>query len=197
MKYPSEFPHDARARVEAETLRAYAALEQDVRGIESWRRDVPFIRCVMRVFIAFAREACEFGKKSNHRAWSDRELDQRCRDFLLEIVIDAWEHKAKDLGIRKMFSSTHNWGYSLDDDARRKIEKSPEWKEYQELLLDAFESQSARAADCSLPQHEQASGMALETDNAGPLSGDHHAFRTTGSLPIGAPGHLGTASALP
>jgi hypothetical protein len=51
MKYPSEFRRDARARVEAETLRAYAALEQEVRGIESWRRDVPFIRCIMRVFI--------------------------------------------------------------------------------------------------------------------------------------------------
>jgi hypothetical protein len=166
MKYPSEFPQDARARVETETLRAYAALEQEVRGIESWRRDVPFIRCVMRVFIAFAREACEFGKKSNHWAWSDSELDQRCRDFLLMIVIDAWEDKAKDLGIRKMFSSTHNWGYSLDDGARRKIENSPEWKEYQDLLLDAFESQSARAADCSLPQHEEAGGMALKNAEA-------------------------------
>jgi hypothetical protein len=166
MKYPSEFPRDARARVETETLRAYAALEQDVRGIESRRRDVPFIRCVMRVFVAFARQACEFGKKSNHRAWSDRELDQRCRDFLLMIVIDAWEDKAKDLGIRKMFSSTHNWGYSLDDGARRKIENSPEWKEYQDLLLDVFESQSARAADCRLPQHEQAGGMALKNAEA-------------------------------
>jgi hypothetical protein len=141
MKYPSEFPRQARARVEAETLRAHRALEQDVRGTESRRRDVPFIRCVMRVFLVFAREACEFGKKSGHRAWSDRELDQRCRDFLLSIVIDAWEDKAKDLGIRKMFSSG-GWGYSLDDDARRKIEMSDEWKQYQELLLDAFESQS-------------------------------------------------------
>ena len=150
MKYRSEFPHDARARVEAETLRAYAALEEDVRGIERWRRDVPFIRCVMRVFVAFAREACEFGKKSNHPDWSDRELDQRCRDFLLSIVIDAWEEKAKDLGIREMFSSS-GWGYSIQEDDRRKIEKSPEWKQYQALLLDAFEAQSARAADCNLP----------------------------------------------
>src|SRR5260370_20045656 len=98
MKYRSDLQREARARVEAETLRAYAALEQDVRGVESRRRDVPFIRCVMRVFIIFAREACEFGKKNNYRAWSDRELDQRCREFLLEIVIDAWEDKAKDLG---------------------------------------------------------------------------------------------------
>jgi len=172
MKYPSEFPQDARARVETEALRAYAVLEQEVRGIESWRRDVPFIRCIMRVFIAFAREACAFGKKSNLPVWSDSELDQRCRDFLLSIVVDLWEDKAKDLGIRKMFSSPHNWGYSLDDGARRKIENSPEWKEYQDLLLDAFESQSARAADCSLPQHEQAGGTAPKTDGAGASSGE-------------------------
>jgi hypothetical protein len=170
MKYPSEFPQDARARVETETLRAYAALEQEVRGIESSRRDIPFIRCIMRVFIAFAREACEFGKKSHHWAWSDSELDQRCRDFLLMIVVDAWENKAKDLGIRKMFSSTHNWGYSLDDGARRKIECSPQWKGYQDLLLEALESQSVRAADCSLPQHEQADGRAPENTEAS--SGD-------------------------
>jgi hypothetical protein len=129
MQYPSEFPHDARARVEAETRRAYIALEQDVRGMESWRRNVPFLRCVMRIFLVFAREACEFGKKTHHPDWSDCELDQRCRDFLLEIVMDAWEHKANDLGIRKVFSS-HGWGYSINDDDRRKIEKSPEWKQY-------------------------------------------------------------------
>jgi DNA-binding XRE family transcriptional regulator len=168
MKYRSEFPPDARARVEAETLRAYAALEQDVRGMERWRREVPFIRCVMRVFIAFAREACEFGKKSNHRDWSDRELDQRCRDFLLSIVIDAWEDKAKDLGIREMFSSS-GWGYSIKEDDRRKIEKSPEWKQYQELLRDAYEVQSARAADGSLPQRGPASATASETEASEPL----------------------------
>jgi len=93
----------------------------------------------MRVFLVFAREACAFGKKSGHRAWSDRELDQRCREFLLSVVIDAWEDKGKDLGIRQMFSS-RGWGYSLDDDAKRKIEKSPEWNQYQDLLLDAFEA---------------------------------------------------------
>jgi hypothetical protein len=145
MKYHSEFPRDARARVEAETLRAYRLLGKDVRGVEAWRREGQFIRCVMRVFLGFAREACEFGKDSGRRAWSDRELDQRCREFLLMIVVDAWEEKGKDLGIRKPFSSPHNWGYSLDDDARRNIEKSPEWEQYQELLLEAFEAQSARA----------------------------------------------------
>src|SRR5438309_782306 len=97
MRYRSEFPRRARARVEAERVRAYAALERDVRGIESWRRNDPFIRCVMRVFLAFAYEASEFGKKSNHGAWSDSELDQRCREFLLSTVIEAWEEKAKDL----------------------------------------------------------------------------------------------------
>jgi DNA-binding XRE family transcriptional regulator len=163
MKYRSEFPPDARARVEAETLRAYAALDQDVRGVESRRRDVPFIRCVMRVFIAFAREACEFGKKSNHRDWSDRELDQRCREFLLSIVIDAWEDKAKNLGIRQMFSSS-GWGYSIKEDDRQEIEKSPEWKQYQLLLLDALEAQSARTVDCSLPQRGPASATASETE---------------------------------
>ena len=141
MKYPNEFPRNARARVEAETLRAFSVLEQDVRGKARSERDVLFVRCVMRIFLVFVREACEFGKKSGHRAWSDRELDQRCRDFLLSIVIDAWQDKAKDLGVRHMFTS-RGWGYSILDDDRRRIEKSEEWKQYQELLLDAIESQA-------------------------------------------------------
>jgi hypothetical protein len=42
MKYRNEFPRNARARVEAETLRAYEALEQDIRG--RLARVVPFRR---------------------------------------------------------------------------------------------------------------------------------------------------------
>lgn len=141
MIYRSEFPRRARARVEAERLRAYDALERDVRGIERWRRDAPFIHCVMQVFLAFAQEAREFGKTSNRRAWSDYQLDQRCREFLLSIVIDAWEDKAKYLGISKMFSSS-GWGYSINDAARQKMEKSPEWKQYQKLLSEAFTEQA-------------------------------------------------------
>jgi hypothetical protein len=119
----------------------------------------------MRVFLSFAREACEYGKKSHHPAWSDRELDQRCRDFLLSIVIDAWEDKGKDLGVSKMASSG-GWGYSIDDDANRKIDKSPEWKQYQELLIDALESQSVRAEDCNLPRAEQIGHTAPRTCGA-------------------------------
>lgn len=167
MQYPSEFPHDARARVEAETRRAYVALDQDVRGMENWRRNVPFLRCVMRIFLAFAGEACKFGMKSHHPAWSDCELDQRCRDFLLEIVIDAWEHKGKNLGINKMFSS-QGWGFSITDDDQRKIEKSPEWMQYQDLLIEAFDAQSVPATDDSLPQPESAAQTLPETEAAVP-----------------------------
>jgi hypothetical protein len=71
--------------------------------------------------------------------------------------------RQKDLGIRKMFSSS-GWGYSLDDDDRRKIEKSPEWKQYQELLLDTFDAQSAYAADSNSPQPELAGDAASKTE---------------------------------
>ncbi|MBZ5623043.1 MAG: hypothetical protein LAQ69_30590 [Acidobacteriia bacterium] len=146
MTYPSEFPQNSRAEVEAEAIRAYTALEQNVRGTESWQRDVLFIRCVMRVFLAFVRKACEFAKKNNDPAWSDRELDQRCRDFLLSVVIDAWQDTGQGLGISRMFSY-RGCGYSLYDDARRKVEDSPEWKQYRDLLLDALDVQAARTAD--------------------------------------------------
>jgi len=104
---------------------------------------------------------------------------------LLSIAINAWEDKAKDLSIRRIFSSPHNWGYSLDDDARRRIEKTPEWKQYHELLLGAFESQSARAARGSLPQHEQAGGTVPKTDNAEALSGGGAPAEQRESSPIG------------
>ena len=189
MKYPSEFPQDAQARVEAETLRAYEALEQDVRGIERGRRDVPFVRCVMRIFLVYAHEAGAFGKMSREASWSARELDQRCREFLLSIVIDAWEDRAKDLGVRKMFSSPHNWGYSLDDEMRRKIERSPAWKRYQDLLLDAFDAQSVRAADGSSPDSAQVGGIASKTDNTGSSTGSltPTEYRVTSPIDLPSP----------
>jgi hypothetical protein len=113
----------------------------------------------MQVFLAFAREAMDYAIKSDDPAWSDRELDQRCRDFLLSIVVDAWEDKGKDLGVRKMASST-GWGYSIHDDAKRKLESSPEWKQYRELLLGALDAQSARPEEC---KSTQADGAAIIT----------------------------------
>jgi hypothetical protein len=147
MQYPSELPQDAQARVEAERIRAYLALEQDVSGTKSWRRDNQFIRCVARIFIAFAREVCAFARKQNHPDWSGGELDLRCREFLLSVAIEAWEEKAKDIGIEPIHWSPNHWGYSLRDDARRKIERSPEWSEYQALLLDILKSQSVQQAE--------------------------------------------------
>jgi len=72
--------------------------------------------------------------------------------------------------------------------ARRQIERSPEWKQYQELLLGAFESQSARAAG-GLPQHEQAGSTVPKTDSAGALSGGGTPAEQRESPPIGASGN--------
>jgi hypothetical protein len=167
--YCEEFPSDARARVEIERLVAYAELARESRGVNQRRREALFIRCVLRIFLAFVREACEFAKRSNHLAWSDRELDRRCREFLLEIFIDAYEDKAKDLGIRRRLSSLHGQGFSLDREARLKVEKSAEWIKYQELLGDALEAQSTPTSIAEgpgpLPEHEQADGTESRKDN--------------------------------
>jgi hypothetical protein len=142
MQYPSQLPQDAQARVETERIRAYLTLQQDIAGCKRWQRDDLLIRCVVRIFMAFAREACTFARKRNLPDWYGAELDQRCREFLLSIAIDAWEEKARDLGIERIYWSPNHWGYSLKEDARQKIERSPEWSEYQALLLDTLESQS-------------------------------------------------------
>jgi len=141
----------------------------------------------MRIFLVYAHEACAFGNSSHRALWSAGEIDQRCREFLLSIVIDAWEDRAKDLGIRRMFSSPHNWGYSLDDDVRRKIERSPEWKRYKDLLLDAFDAQSVRPADDNSPEPEQARGIASKTDHAGASTGGLTRAEHRATLPIGLP----------
>jgi hypothetical protein len=95
-------------------------------------------------------------------------LEQTCCDSLLPIVIDTWEDKGKDPGIRKMFSSPYHRGYSLDDDVKRKIEKLPEWREYRELLRDALEAQSARASVGSVPQPEPPSQSSPQTETTLP-----------------------------
>jgi hypothetical protein len=188
VKYPGEFPPDARARVESEKLRVYAMLEQDVQGLARGRRDLLFIGSVMRVFLAFAREACASGRSCDPPAWSDSELDQTCREFLLSIVIEAWEDKARYLGVRQMFRSTHHWGYSLDEDAKRRIAASPEWKEYQNLLLGALEFQSTRSDPEEPSGGVPKGGTSLEDERTapdpgtnGPQIGDRQPFRDEAS----------------
>jgi hypothetical protein len=150
--YRDEFPAGARARVESQRLRAYDALEREAQGVDRQRKEVTFLRCVASIFLVFAREACEFAKHTDDPVWSGRELDQRCREFLLEVFIDAFEDRGKDLRIRKMFSSRSHWGYSLDSDVRVRFEKLPEFIEYQELLRDAVDAHSARGEDGDLPE---------------------------------------------
>src|SRR5712692_2941798 len=144
MKYRDEFPRDARSRIEVERLRAYASLSEDVADLEWWRRKVPFLKCVMRIFLACAREACAFAKSSKHLAWSDTELDQRCREFLHTTVVKAWHDKGQALGVQTMFQHD-GWRYSIYDEDRREIEGLPEWQQYQALLLETLEFQSHAA----------------------------------------------------
>ena len=144
----SEFPVDAIGRVKAETLRAHIALEQEVSRLERMKREAPFLRCVLRIFLAFAREATQLAKTPDHPDWCDSELDPRCRSFLIEAMIESWESLGKDPGVRKMFSS-RGWGYSIDEDVLRKITKFPEWKQYQTLLLEALDIQSVPLASVS------------------------------------------------
>jgi len=139
--YRTEFPQELKALVEAERILAYDELQREVAGLETWQTQGPFTRCVLRIFLAFAGAACEFGKQSRHQAWSDRELVQRCDDFLQATVIDAWEDKGRLLGISRSFTSG-TFSPSLNPEMMSRLKKSQEWEKCQALLLDALRTQA-------------------------------------------------------
>jgi len=81
MDYPREFSPQARNSVEAERIKAYQDFEK-AKAAARWDSDVEALlrQCVLRVLLAFAREACAISKGGSP-GWSIDKIDRVCREF--------------------------------------------------------------------------------------------------------------------
>jgi hypothetical protein len=136
MDYPADFPAPSRARVEAERLKAKRVMDQE-RG-ESPRVLYAYI---LRVFMAFSKEACELGKQ---RVWNIGDVSGASKEFLRRFTIDAFYEEGHDRYERKFPDMTSNWDGSLLQEVRRSFEKSEEWRRHEVALLEVAEVLGAK-----------------------------------------------------
>jgi hypothetical protein len=154
MEYPQHFPAESRARVEAATIRAGREFDSK-KPKAQWRSEVEalFRTYVLTPFLVFAKEA------SRLKLWPVDEMDQKCREFLRGLAIDAYFQKGKAAGLSDMIS---NLDGSILWKAQQEIEKTSQWRKYENLRLKLAVAQSsgvqnnnktARTAESKATEH--------------------------------------------
>jgi hypothetical protein len=112
--YPQEFSAQARARVEAERIIAKRDLEQfqSEKPPDKWAKDCRtwderlFYRYILRVFLAFALEACKVGRQG---IWAVDRIRAEAEEFLRRFTIQAYYESGRDRYGEKFANMTSNW----------------------------------------------------------------------------------------
>lgn len=118
MIYPTDFPPESRARVEASRIRAGRRFDSD-KAKAKWHSDIEalFKRYMLTVFLSFAKEACLL------RLWPAGKMREKCQEILRLLTSEAYFQKGKAAGLRDMIS---NWNGSILWEFQQEIEKTPE-----------------------------------------------------------------------
>jgi hypothetical protein len=130
MKYPAEFPAEVQDRIETEKIRAYRDLRVSPLvpvGLELFK---VVDRCIMRIFRAYAKEACELRPRFR---WTIERVDRDAEEFLRRLVITVVEEEAPQLRT----SWLSDWVRPPGSATVQRLKDSPEWKEYEDMLLNA------------------------------------------------------------
>ena len=133
--YPSGFPPESRARVEAEKIRAGRDFET-AKQTARWTSNVEahLRQYILRVFFVFANEAC------SRQLWAVDKIDRTSREFLRRLTIEAYYEKGYDQQERRLSEMISNAAGSILPKVQREFDKSPEWHQFQEDLLTVAEA---------------------------------------------------------
>lgn len=101
---------------------------------------------LLRVFRAFAHQACELGR-SDPNLWSVNRVDDACIEFLRQLATDV----QVDLGESRIHRMIGHFGYIVPE-VWEEFAASPEWEEYQQELGKIAELQATGQSDNSDPQ---------------------------------------------
>ncbi|HKW35535.1 MAG TPA: helix-turn-helix transcriptional regulator [Candidatus Acidoferrum sp.] len=126
LKYPDHLSPEARDRIEKEKIRASKELLP--ASAYDFNDQELAIRCIMRIFLAFAKEACVL--RSEH-GWTLDRVQREADEFLRKLTITVVSDKFP--GLYQHWIS--NWDGSISGDVKRHLKSSPEWAQYEELLL--------------------------------------------------------------
>jgi len=170
MEYPQEFSVQARARVVAKQLKATRKLEQiqTKEPPEGWAEnrldECAFYAYILRVFLAFAHEACELGRQGT---WPVDRIRKKANDFLREFTIEAYYEKGCDRFGNRFREMIDNHDGSLLPELERYFHQSEEWHQF-EKALSAIAKRPPAPSD--LPGHpskpESSDGAVPTVDEA-------------------------------
>jgi hypothetical protein len=141
MVYPREFSPQARARVEAERLKARQqfAQAQGEGPPADWTRYrwevTGFCVYVLRVFAAFAHEACDLGTQ---RTWTVDRVRSVAEEFLRRFTVEAYYEEFREV--------TSHSNRSLLPKMERSFRNSPQWHQFEAELLAVAERQAGLEA---------------------------------------------------
>lgn len=193
MQYPAEFPPESRAAVAAEKARAGKDLDTARENLP-WKKYGPgqdleaeLRRYILRQFEVFVREACKLGRKG---VWHVDRLEQAVLEFLRLATIDATHSKGYDRSGRTFGRDwISNWGGSIQPEVQRQFERSGEWQQFQDALLEVADSQIAGAANlsgnCLEVELEEATNNSAQSESARGTVSEVVPSKTRGATPLG------------
>ncbi len=145
-EYPEEFSRQARARIEAERLKARKQLKQQ-RNQVPWSggylprpADEKNLRkYILRVFLVVAQEMCKLGLQG---LWTVDRIRPEVEEFLRRFTIKAHSDEGYDKQGRKLEEMTDYYG-SIKEEVWWAFKESAEYHQFEQELL-AVAEQHAR-----------------------------------------------------
>lgn len=150
-RYPADFPQQSRAAVTAEKLRAGKdfdkARDNPPRmpyGLAQYQ-EAELRKYILRPFGVFVREACKLGQQG---IWQVDRIEEEALEFLRISTIYAASSKGYDKSGHAFARNwIGNWGGHIEPEVQRQFERSEEWQQFQQALLEVAESREAQASD--------------------------------------------------
>jgi DNA-binding CsgD family transcriptional regulator len=160
-EYPEEFSQQARARIEAERLKARKQLEQRRNQVPWSGGHLPrpadeenLRKFILRVFLVVAQEMCELGLQG---LWTVDRIRPEAEEYLRKFMIKAFSDEGYDKQGRKLPEMTDYYG-SIKEEVWWAFKNSAEYHQFEQKLLAVAEQQARRSP--------QASGKAEATEAA-------------------------------
>jgi hypothetical protein len=164
MDYPQEFSPQARARVETEKMKAKRELKRDrtfrpINDTDSWDASgwdaAAFDAYILRVFLAFSREAFDLGRRGT---WPVDHVRSEAEEFLRKFTITAYYEDGHDREGHKFPEMVSNWNGQLLLKVKGAFQQYPQWHRYERELFALARQQAAQNPGQPQPEPEAESG---------------------------------------